>query len=367
MNEEKKQQKISIMKILGRHIEKFRNIFIVVTVLNILIQVIGIAWWWIDDNVAKFTDYIYLSAYLASLLVSIITIVCLILNKKGKLSTFRLSIFLYIYSFLVFVITTTICILDLADGLSPIVYLTICMYVSGLLVVEPIYFSILILLSASIIFTFDKINNYDYFNEYGSMLNLIIFLVVSIVLGYRHYNVTIRESRSIARMEQLTYYDDLTGLYNERSYFIEVEKIIASINRNDARFAVVVMDVNNVKVTNDAYGHRFGCHLIVKCAHTLPTIFKTSKLYHVGGDEFIAIIYGEDLDNIDAVIKNFDEQLRYSNITYENHDLIFSIARGYAKFEPGMEYKEVFQKADKAMYDNKIEIKSTYKMKSRDQ
>ena len=125
------------------------------------------------------------------------------------------------------------------------------------------------------------------------------------------------------------------------------------------------MDVNNLKVTNDTYGHRYGCHLIVRTGHTLPEVFKTSKLFHIGGDEFLAILTGEDYENFEEVIKKFDETFKYSHIEHEGKDLIFSVARGFAKYQEGNQYKDVLQKADAMMYLNKAEIKSTYNMKGR--
>ena len=65
-------------------------------------------------------------------------------------------------------------------------------------------------------------------------------------------------------------------------------------------------------------------------------------------------------------MKTFDETLRYSLVEYEGHQLIFSVARGYAIHQEGQEFKDVLQIADDAMYENKAEIKKTYNMKSRD-
>ena len=125
------------------------------------------------------------------------------------------------------------------------------------------------------------------------------------------------------------------------------------------------MDLNNIKATNDAYGHRYGCHLIVKCGKTLPRYFKSSSVFHIGGDEFVVIVYGEDYDNLDKIIAKMDEKLTYFKFKYEGVELIFSLAHGYAKYEKGLKYKAVFQAADDAMYANKEFIKDKYKLKRR--
>lgn len=167
-------------------------------------------------------------------------------------------------------------------------------------------------------------------------------------------------------MEELSYTDELTGLLNERSYINEVEAIDKDIqDGKDIKFAVIVMDVNNLKATNDAYGHRFGCSLVVRCGHTLPTLFTSSKLFHIGGDEFVAIVKDKDYDDFTHTMDRFDETMLYSLVDYEGVQLIFSVARGYAKYEKGQKYKDALQLADNAMYENKKFLKEKYNMKGR--
>lgn len=368
MNEQKKQERISIIRILGKHIERYINVFIFVnTVMSILELGLIIYWFFEPDSANLKIDDIYLVLYIILFFTSVFSVIIMYLNKKGKISSFRLAVWLHISVIIMFGWSTAISIMDMKSSISPLVFLTTIMITGGILVVDPIFFSVLVIASTITIFGFDGVKNYQYFNGNGEIINFFFFIGFAIILSYRHFNVTVREFRSKDRLEQLTYYDDLTGLLNERSYMMEVDKINGAIARGeDVKFGLVVMDVNNLKVTNDTYGHRYGCHLIVRCGHVLPTIFRSSKLFHVGGDEFIAIVYGEDLENFEERINEFDRVLRYSHIEYEAKDLIFSVARGTALFSEELNsYKTVFNYADKSMYDNKIKIKNEYNLKSR--
>ena len=51
--------------------------------------------------------------------------------------------------------------------------------------------------------------------------------------------------------------------------------------------------------------------------------------------------------------------------TGEGKELIFSVARGVSIYKDGQEYKDTFNVADKAMYENKVEIKKEYNLASR--
>lgn len=155
--------------------------------------------------------------------------------------------------------------------------------------------------------------------------------------------------------------DSLTGLYNE-AFYISKTSQLDSVKEP---YAVVVMDVNCVKKTNDRYGHRFGCHLIVTAGKTLPIIFPNSTLFHMGGDEFVAIVQGDDLTNLDGCLKAFEERLRYDTITFEGKTIILSVAYGCATHYSRESYKETFQRADNLMYRNKTMIKQLFDLPSR--
>ena len=369
MNKEEKRTKLEL---ITRHVEKHFVLTVVILSLIILASIAFAIFWHFDptEYSSEALDYAYFGTEIAHIIFASIVLVFVILNHIGKFKTTHLVMVFHVYALYAMAWATFLCVCDLSIGLSPIIYLLIATAIAGLLVIEPFFFLGITITSFLVIVVFQIIRNYPFFsgiNYAENAANFLMFFALILVIAFRRFSAITTMEKATMQLEKLAHYDELTGLLNERSYVKETENINNRIKEGKNKgFAVVLMDVNNLKVTNDAFGHRYGCHLIVRCGHTLPLIFKTSKLFHVGGDEFIAIVYDEDFEHFEEKMKTFDELLRYSLIEYDGHQLIFSVARGFAIHQEGQEFKDVLQIADDAMYANKAEIKKTYNMKSRD-
>lgn len=162
-----------------------------------------------------------------------------------------------------------------------------------------------------------------------------------------------------AYINALAYKDSLTGVRNSTAYAEAIEEINKEINHNNPQFAVLVADLNNLKETNDEYGHDVGNELIIHTAKLLTSIFKTSTVFRIGGDEFAVILKNTDLSEYHDLIAKFDEACAKDSIVISSKKLPVSIARGAASFDPEIDtvYQDVFAKADHAMYLNKQESK----------
>lgn len=356
--------------LLNKHIERHNLLMIIATSILALIGLFLVIYWNYDNNdINDVIDYLYLGGNYFFLGISVLLTGFLILSRFKKFKTNILAILIHIFVFLLISWGTLICILDLRYGFSPLLYLIIYLIIAGLFVVEPLFFFITISASISAILTLSLTNNAAFFSGANGVENLtmfIIYIVVVILVAGEHFGITINDYKNEKQLETLTYYDDLTGLLNERSYLKDIESIDKAVKEKQlSEYAIVLMDLNNIKATNDQYGHRFGCHLIVRCGKTLPTYFKTSNLYHIGGDEFVTIVLGEDYKNLDQILDNIEKDLVFSHIEFEGTKLIFSVAQGVSKYQEGFKYKDVLQKADDEMYKNKELIKSKYGLKRR--
>ena len=148
--------------------------------------------------------------------------------------------------------------------------------------------------------------------------------------------------------------DSLTGLRNTTSYKRWTTEFDKEIENKTANFGIVVFDLNQLKETNDTYGHDVGDKLIVAAAKAISEVFKRSLVFRIGGDEFLTILRYKDLEHCKELFTNLDA-LCENTIIEEKDKIHISIARGFAVFEPDKDFcfNDVFKRADNAMYENK--------------
>lgn len=158
----------------------------------------------------------------------------------------------------------------------------------------------------------------------------------------------------------LAYRDSLTGIKNSTAYTEAISAINKEINYGNPQFGVLVADINNLKKTNDKYGHDVGNELIIHTSKILTDVFKASAVFRIGGDEFAVILKNDDYKNYHDLLVKLDNACSEDFITVYEDRIPVSIARGVASYNPDVDkiYEDVFANADHAMYLNKQESKA---------
>lgn len=157
-------------------------------------------------------------------------------------------------------------------------------------------------------------------------------------------------------LDILAYTDSLTGLKNYAAYSYIREKIAQKMRSvPDYQFAIAVMDVNDLKKVNDAYGHKSGDALLICASKFMCDIFDHSPVCRIGGDEFAAILEGSDYENRDQLFCSFMQQIKNTTYLAGDTNLTLSAALGMCAYSPEKHssFDDVFQEADRAMYENK--------------
>ena len=177
------------------------------------------------------------------------------------------------------------------------------------------------------------------------------------------YKAQLEQSRSLVKQGEIqlnetkliAYTDPLTNVKNKHAYVEEeerIDKMIAEGKMGD--FAVVVFDLNGLKIINDTRGHEAGDQYIVDACRTIEKYFGSDHLYRYGGDEFVVLLFNEQFQNRTKILAKFSAFIDECLDT----DLPI-ISHGMSKYRPGDDftYHAVFYRADKIMYSRKDILK----------
>ena len=189
---------------------------------------------------------------------------------------------------------------------------------------------------------------------------------LNVTISYESGNelgLLVQSIREMAnKLEFYIYRDKLTGVRNSAAYIGKS----ADLNRqaesipDKLSYAVVLFDVNFLKKINDNLGHQAGDQLIRSASKVMTEVFLNSKIYRIGGDEFVAVLEGEDYENREKLIQLFDEKIAEETFEFGGEAIHISVARGMAIYEQGMQFTEVSKKADVEMYKHKKAIKAKF-------
>jgi len=183
-----------------------------------------------------------------------------------------------------------------------------------------------------------------------------IFLVGLLIMGFVFSYLTKRErdsSEKLVEKTKISLTDDLTGLLNRRAF----EEYISKIDEKQlaGNLALMMLDVNGLKMVNDELGHEAGDEMLrasAKCL--LQALGKYGRVFRMGGDEFTAILEG-DKDDIAYSLYELDKAVTKHKGKRING---FSISKGvvYTAEYPGKSVEEILEIADKLMYKDKSEF-----------
>lgn len=165
-----------------------------------------------------------------------------------------------------------------------------------------------------------------------------------------------KQKKELGSARQLAYRDSLTGVKSYNAYVEteqEVNELIASNELQE--FGVVVFDVNGLKHMNDTYGHEAGDRLLQDACRLICARFMHSPVFRIGGDEFVALLEGQDYQNRISLLADFETQ---AEINLRNGSTV--VASGLATFRRGEDssFRQVFERADARMYDRKGLLKA---------
>lgn len=191
----------------------------------------------------------------------------------------------------------------------------------------------------------------DTFGRFG----FFIYIVIMAIDTSRGTAKRIEEGRKADYYRELAKKDMLTGLLNRNAYIADCNALESNEN-----ILLFTFDLNDLKKTNDLYGHCAGDKYLQNSSTIISGVFQPyGTCYRIGGDEFSVIIQNgwkcnpEELKNLlIARAEQYKKNLSSGNIKIK-------IAQGYAYFDPNKDkdLEDTMRRADAAMYAEKAQMK----------
>ncbi len=164
----------------------------------------------------------------------------------------------------------------------------------------------------------------------------------------------------IGTINRLAYTDALTGIGNKTAYESAAARIEDALAHGEGAFAVVQMDLNDLKLLNDTCGHEKGDMMIRDAANIIKNVFGVSAVFRTGGDEFAAILTGEKLERHRELLRSLGEEIEdFNQSSGKGYGAELKVARGMAVFDARHDscFADVVRRADAMMYQHKKQMK----------
>lgn len=163
---------------------------------------------------------------------------------------------------------------------------------------------------------------------------------------------------------EMAYTDALTGAGNRNAYVGAINHLNEQIKKGDAAFSLAVFDINGLKNANDSFGHEFGDMMIVSASEVLKKAVCLENLFRIGGDEFVAVMDRVSEAELSIIFQNVDSAITEKNSEIEDFKkkVPLAISKGASTFvsDSDSDVKDVFHRADDAMYRDKTEYYKTH-------
>lgn len=170
----------------------------------------------------------------------------------------------------------------------------------------------------------------EFFNHISVLLEILGHFIVSIM----------RRRNLIQRLEEVSYFDQLTGARNRHA----MNEFILSIDPN-ASIGILYSDLMGLKKLNDRMGHQAGDALLVRAYECLKQHFCEEAIFRIGGDEFLVLLKG-------ATEEELEQSTELLRQNMPNYNLMMALGVVW-RSQCGDQILELMKEADQKMYLDK--------------
>lgn len=157
------------------------------------------------------------------------------------------------------------------------------------------------------------------------------------------FSIAIFNKNHLNRTEIAATTDSLTGVSNRVTY---KKDLLVFDEMRPESFSCIYIDVNELHLRNNKYGHAAGDEMLLYIANTLKEVFFGHNIYRMGGDEFLVFIKNEDKEVVKNNIELFIDQLK---------PMDYHVAIGMSYRSQNTNTEEMVREAEVRMYEAKAQ------------
>ncbi len=199
----------------------------------------------------------------------------------------------------------------------------------------------------------ERFNPIRYYQENALILNLIILIIILLFI------IIVIQAKANRQHERMLNNDYLTQIPN-RHY---INQKIDQLNSTFTPYGLAMIDVDHFKDINDTYGHLVGDEVLVEISTRFSSIAsKYITFARIGGDEFMMLITGPEIDNADNICRQIQNIIRNA-VVINKKKLKITLSIGCALYPSDTnDPTQIMALADRALYYVKENGRNDYKL-----
>jgi len=164
----------------------------------------------------------------------------------------------------------------------------------------------------------------------------------------------IERNKTMLELKSLAFLDELTMLYNRRGFLTFAQQELRFAHRKKLEMVLLFMDIDNMKMINDTFGHKEGDLILVEFSTILKRTFRASDIIaRLGGDEFVILALDVPGSDVQTVKYRLQNEIETRN--KKNRSCKLSISIGLSRYDSNFPstLEELLKTADTLMYQQK--------------
>ena len=171
------------------------------------------------------------------------------------------------------------------------------------------------------------------------------------LIGY--FRDVTKEVAEKEKLFNLSYRDELTGLFNRRAYVEIIKQFETQYELTKQDFALYMIDLNDFKAINDTYGHEFGNLVLKATTNSIKNaVQETSVVFRYGGDEFVVVHKMRENESIDDLKFKLLQSIKAPKFI-EGINVSVEASIGSEIYSRVHSIAQLTENADKQMYNMK--------------